>query len=97
MMGCNRMMVLEQICVILLILFMTLIDCKTYPPSVEEGCYCDCIYYWVNSREDVPTPAVGQMCRDGLIPDFHCDLKDEYDRALDKTPFLEFPDCAPEL
>ncbi|OIT38129.1 hypothetical protein A4A49_55806, partial [Nicotiana attenuata] len=92
-MACNRIIELEQICVFFFILSMTLVNCTTYPPSVEEGCYCECIDYWVMYYDDIPTPEAGRMCREGSVPNFHCDLKDFYDRALDKTPFLEFPDC----
>ncbi|OIT30212.1 hypothetical protein A4A49_57055, partial [Nicotiana attenuata] len=93
MVGCNRMMLLEHICVFFFILSMAPVYCKTYPPSVEEGCYCQCIDYWVIQEDDIPTSEDLRMCREGLVPGFHCDIKDMYDRAVDKTPYLEFPDC----
>jgi len=91
----DQMITLKHICVFCFILFMTLVNCtcKTYPPTVEEACYCLCIEdNWVSKNDDMSTAETERMCKEGRT-NFQCGVKDAYDEAVDKTPFLEPMEC----
>lgn len=59
---------------------MTLVNCKTYPPSVEENCVWECVDYLTVTRglDHTPQPELERRCRDG-VPDFCCESKMFYD------------------
>lgn len=85
----DEMIKLKYICVFCLILFMTSVNCthkKTYPDNVERACYCLCIENWGSENDAMPTAETERMCKEGLS---HCSIKDSYDEADDKTPFLQ--------
>ncbi|OIT30169.1 hypothetical protein A4A49_15539 [Nicotiana attenuata] len=79
-MACNRMRALDHICVFFCILAVTLVNCKTYPPSIEYGCFLLCIDYLQVERGlvHIPQAELENRCRDG-IPEFDCEIKRSYD------------------
>lgn len=90
-MACNRMMALERICVFFFILSVTLANCSIYPPSVEEGCILQCVDYLIleESQYDVSLEVLKSRCRDGGVPDFHCETSYDEHQASDDPERLD--------
>uniref|UniRef100_A0A0V0GJN7 Putative ovule protein n=1 Tax=Solanum chacoense TaxID=4108 RepID=A0A0V0GJN7_SOLCH len=79
----NKMMALKHICVVFFVLSMTSVNCKTYPPRIESICLSDCVYFikYNDYKElgDLPRPELENLCKNGSVPRFECELKWEYD------------------
>jgi len=67
---------------LLFIFSMALVNCKTYPPSIEETCVWECMRYLESeeSQYGVDWHVLMSRCRDG-VPRFKCALKIEYDET----------------
>lgn len=80
-MACTRMMTLEHTCIFFFILSsILLINCKIYPPSIEYGCFLECLDYLLVERglDHTPQAELESKCREG-VPEFNCETKQLYD------------------
>lgn len=78
----NKMIALEQICMIFFILCITLVNCKAYPPRIESICLYECVLTLKNNDfkkfGHMPQMELEKICKDEESR-LECDLKWEFD------------------